>query len=94
MSSIRQRIQQLRKKPEPAPTPAPVTQASFRDQSLDLMLGRFGLPGVLVRQALADFKDLRPWWPILIPVLLYIAVTTYRRERAEVLAARNTTNQH
>ena len=57
------------------------------------MLGRFGLPGALVRQIIADFEDLRPWWPILIPVLVYVAVTTYRRERAEVLAARKGAGQ-
>jgi hypothetical protein len=77
-------------KPQPqVQLPAPA-KASFRTQPLDLVLDRIGLPGALVRQIIADFQDLRPWWPILIPVMVYVAITTYRRERAIVLAARKT----
>jgi hypothetical protein len=86
---MRQRIEKLRKKPTPPPPVAPpAPAASFRTQPLDLVLARIGLPGALVRQIAADFQDLRPWWPILIPVAIYVAITTYRRERAQVLAAK------
>lgn len=88
------RIRNLRQRPSPA-TPAPEAPpeaplSAFRTEPIDLVLGRFGLPGALVRQILADLEELRPWWPILLPVVIYVAATTYRRERAEVLAARMT----
>lgn len=85
------RIRNLRQRPAPA-APAPETPeaplSAFRTEPIDLVLGRFGLPGALVRQILADLEELRPWWPILLPIVIYVAATTYRRERAEVLAAR------
>jgi hypothetical protein len=89
------RIRNLGKRSAPAAPPdapaaaAPDTPISaFRTEPIDLVLGRFGLPGALVRQILADLEELRPWWPILLPIMIYVAATTYRRERAEVLAAR------
>jgi hypothetical protein len=85
---MRQRIFKSGKTPTPPPAVPPAPAASFRTQPLDLVLARFGLPGALVRQIAADFQDLRPWWPILIPVMIYVAITTYRRERAQVLAAK------
>lgn len=43
-------------------------------------------------RALTRFRDdllmLRPWWPLLIPVLLWLGWRTYRRERAAVLRRR------
>ncbi|MBU6335428.1 MAG: hypothetical protein KGS47_13650 [Chloroflexi bacterium] len=43
-------------------------------------------------RALTRFRDdllmLRPWWPLLIPVLLWLGWHTYRRERAAVLRRR------
>jgi hypothetical protein len=43
-------------------------------------------------RALTRFRDdllvLRPWWPVLIPALLWLGWSTYRRERAAVLRRR------
>jgi hypothetical protein len=92
MAPLLRRIQALRRPPAPAQQPAApapeAPNAAFRTEPIDLLLSRVGLPGALVRQILADLEDLRPWWPIILPIALYVAATTYRRERAEVLAAR------
>ncbi len=76
------RIQSIRKKPEAPPPPPP------KPHPLDAALGRLGLPGVVIRQFVHDFQDLRPYWPILIPLMILVGVRTYRRERALVIAAR------
>jgi hypothetical protein len=76
------RLRSLRKPVEAPPAPEP------KPQPLDSVLGRFGLPGVLIRQGIADFQELRPWWPIVIPLLLWVAVRTYRRERKLFLSER------
>ncbi len=73
--------------PPPAPPTAPPTQLGMIEQTLT----RFGLPGVLITKAIEDFQSLRPWWPILIPILLWEARKTYIRERRAVLAQRRTT---
>lgn len=56
---------------------------------LDIVLQRMGLPGVITRQIIIDFQELRPYWPILIPLMIIVAVRSYRRERAIILAARH-----
>jgi hypothetical protein len=78
-----QRARNIIKKPEPPPVVPP------KPHPLDSMLGRLGLPGEIVRQFLADFQKMRPWWPILIPAIVVVAVQTYRRERALILAERS-----
>ncbi|MDZ4718828.1 MAG: hypothetical protein SH847_10295 [Roseiflexaceae bacterium] len=78
-----QRARNLRKKPQPPAAPPP------KPHPLDSVLGRLGLPGVIIRQFLADFQELRPWWPILIPTIVVVALRTYRRERALIRAARS-----
>lgn len=79
-----QRVRNIRKKPEPPPAAPPA-----KPHPLDRALSRLGLPGVLIRQALADFQELRPWWPILIPAIVIVAVRTYRSERALIRAAQS-----
>ncbi len=32
--------------------------------------------------------DMRPWWPILLPLLAWVGWGSYRRERSRVLARR------
>ena len=34
--------------------------------------------------------DMRPWWPLLLPLLAWVGWRTYRRERTRVLARRST----
>ena len=80
MRSALDRVKQLRYRPA-APPPEPPTP-------LEQVLARFGMPGMLVLQALEDFQVLRPWWPILIPLLIWEARRTYIRERRIVLAER------
>jgi hypothetical protein len=58
------------------------------------MPGRFSL----VEQALTmpqlvpirlfwdNLRELRPWWPVLLPLMVWVGVRTYRRERAAVQA--------
>lgn len=43
---------------------------------------------VPLREFWQNLAGLRPWWPVLLPLLLWIGWRTYRRERAEVLAQR------
>ena len=64
------------------PLPAPPEQAS----------------GSIVEQVLATpqlaaarlfwdaFREMQPWWPVLIPLLLWVGVRTYRKERAALRA--------
>ena len=42
-----------------------------------------------VRIFWGSLSDMRPWWPILLPLLALVGWRTYRRERARVLARRN-----
>ena len=34
-------------------------------------------------------RDMEDWWPLLIPLLLWVFWRTYRRERADLLASRD-----
>jgi hypothetical protein len=31
-----------------------------------------------------SLREMRPWWPVLLPLMLWVGVRTYRRERAAV----------
>ena len=54
-------------------------------------------PRAAIKQAIADsplaparafwdsLRELEPWWPLLIPLLLWVFWRTYRRERAALL---------
>jgi hypothetical protein len=64
----------------PAAAPAP---ADLLNEALNLPLLA---PFRLFWEAL---YDMRPWWPILLPLLAWTGWRTYRRERAKVLARRN-----
>ena len=33
--------------------------------------------------------DMRPWWPVLLPLLVWVGWRNYRRERTKVLARRS-----
>lgn len=73
---------------EPAPKVARGSADSF-----DLITRRFGLPGALARQIVEDLDDLRPYWPILLPLLFWVVTSTYRRERALFLAEKAARSQ-
>ncbi|HEX9374177.1 MAG TPA: hypothetical protein VF897_24400 [Roseiflexaceae bacterium] len=38
-----------------------------------------------LRIFLDSFSDLRPWWPVIVPLLLWYFWHTYRRERSRIL---------
>jgi hypothetical protein len=42
-----------------------------------------------VRLFWESLYDMRPWWPILFPLLAWVGWRSYRRERTKVLARRN-----
>jgi hypothetical protein len=58
-------------------------------------------PGAAIEQAIAtsplapvqafwaSLREMRAWWPLLIPLLLWVFWRTYQRERANVLAESN-----
>ena len=79
-----ERLRSLRKPRAQAPAPA-----QEKTSPLDSALARLGLPGVLIRQGISDFMALRPWWPVLIPLLIWVAMRTYRRERELFLIERS-----
>lgn len=64
------------------PDPAEVEHHSAVDQ---ILASPLLLPVRLFWNTLQDF---RPWWPVLLPWLLLLAVRTYRRERQEYKAER------
>ncbi|HWQ11972.1 MAG TPA: hypothetical protein VNL77_04190 [Roseiflexaceae bacterium] len=64
--------------PPPPRPPGPLEQAT-------LLLRVKLLPFWLFWQ---NLRELRPWWPLLLPLLLWYGRRVYRRERAVVLAAR------
>lgn len=37
-----------------------------------------------VRLFLDNLLALRPWWPVLVPLMLWVGIRTYQRERAAV----------
>jgi hypothetical protein len=61
----------------------PTEAASLRDtmmQALELP------PLVPIRLFWDSLAAMRPWWPVLLPLLAWIGWRTYRDERARVLA--------
>lgn len=44
------------------------------------------LPIAPVRLFWDSLSELRPWWPVLLPLLAWIGWRTYQRERAAVLS--------
>jgi hypothetical protein len=57
----------------------------------DLLAEILNLPLLApVRLFWEALDDMRPWWPILLPLLAWVGWRTYRRERASVLARRGT----
>lgn len=60
---------------KPLPAPPAQDQASLVDQVL-------AAPQMTaVRMFWNSFRDLQPWWPVLIPLLLWVGVRTYQKER-------------
>jgi hypothetical protein len=53
---------------------------SLLTQALDV------LPIAPVRLFWDSFSEMRPWWPVLLPLLAWVGWRTYQRERAAVLS--------
>jgi hypothetical protein len=43
-------------------------------------------PFVPIRLFWDNLREMRPWWPVLLPLMLWVGVRTYRRERAALHA--------
>jgi hypothetical protein len=68
------------------PLPAPPDQAPGLRSTVDQL---FSSPMFLPARLFSDtLLDMRPWWPVLIPLLLLVFTRRYRRERARFLAER------
>jgi hypothetical protein len=76
----------LRRNPA-APEPEPVEEARWRRQLkniIETQLARYPLL-VQLRAIWRQLQDERESWPMLIPVLLIIAIGTYRAERMKLI---------
>ncbi len=61
---------------QPLPTPPEGSDGSIVEQAL-------ALPQLAPIRLFWDaMREMRPWWPVLIPLLLWVGVRAYRRERA------------
>jgi hypothetical protein len=70
---------------QPLPPSAPPTEdfQTVLRQNLDQMpLLR------VVKSYLDELTDMRDWWPLVLPLLLWIGWRTYRKERQQVLQER------
>ena len=71
-------LRKLIARPLPEPPADSPAQLSLVDQAL-------ALPQLVpVRLFWDNLQALRPWWPVLLPLLVWVGVRTYRRERAAV----------
>ena len=65
---------------QPLPSPPDPGQSSLAEQAL-------AMPQLAPLRLFWDnFRDLQPWWPVLVPLLLWVGVRAYRRERAAIAA--------
>lgn len=69
------------------PLPAPPDQAPAWRSTLDQMLASPLLQPV--RLFVVALNDMRPWWPVLFPALLWVFFRTYTRERERVTQGRS-----
>jgi len=66
----------------PLPEPPEATQGS-----LSLLEQALAMPQLVpIRLFWDSLRELRPWWPVLLPLMLWVGVRTYRRERAAAQA--------
>jgi hypothetical protein len=67
--------------PEP-----PATTPGFADLLTEMLNMPLLAP---IRLFWVSLNEMRPWWPILLPLLTWVGWRAYRRERAKVLARRS-----
>ncbi len=72
--SLRGRTERI-KRLTPPPPPLPST--------LERALSVGGLPFLLVRLFWYNLREVRFWWPVVLPLLVWTAWRTYHRERAK-----------
>jgi hypothetical protein len=68
------------------PLPEPPDQAEDWKGMIDQLLSAPLFQPV--RLFILTLNDMRPWWPVLLPLLLWVFASRYRSERARVLAGR------
>jgi hypothetical protein len=66
-----------RRQPEAPAEPPP--SRTYIQQALDT------LPIAPARLFWDNLDEMRPWWPVLLPLLAWVGWRTYRRERAALL---------
>jgi len=62
------------------PEPPEETQGKLSLLEQALAMPQF----VPIRLFWDNLRAMRPWWPVLLPLMLWVGVRTYRRERAAV----------
>lgn len=72
--ALRGRTERLKRLTPPPPPPSP---------TLERLLTIGGLPFLLVRIFWYNLCEVRFWWPLVLPLLVWTAWRTYRRERAK-----------
>ncbi|HYF63666.1 MAG TPA: hypothetical protein VD886_12680 [Herpetosiphonaceae bacterium] len=59
---------------------------SLAQSGLRLLLGQVALARVQAERHRDNFNELRPWWPLLIPFLLWRGKKAYDKEYREAVA--------
>jgi hypothetical protein len=73
-------LRKLITRPLPEPPDESLARLSFVEQVL-------AMPQLKpIRRFWDNLLELRPWWPVLLPLMLWVGVRTYRRERAAMQA--------
>lgn len=77
-----------RLKPMAQTQPAPASTRRKAPTTTERIVDMLGVPGVLGLKLSRDFMELRAWWPLLIPLMIWEARRTYQRERERSLRLR------
>jgi hypothetical protein len=72
-------LRKLFSRRQPEPPAEPLEARTYIQQALDT------LPIAPVRLFWDNLDEMRPWWPVLLPLLAWVGWRTYRRERAALL---------
>ena len=64
------------------PLPEPPEEDTFGSS---LIAQALAMPQLIpMRLSWDNLRELRPWWPVLLPLMLWVGVRTYQREREAV----------
>ena len=77
-----------RLRPTPQAQTAPASTQKPAPTTAERIVDMLGVPGVLGLKLSKDFMELRAWWPLLIPLIIWEARRTYQHERERSLRLR------